>query len=305
MDSWLVTVGLPVALGVVMLGLGLGLTGADFRRVVSYPRLVSVALGSQLVLLPALCLGLVLVADLRPELAVGMMLLAASPGGASASLFSNLFGGNVALNVTLTAVNAVLAVVTMPVVVLFATGFFLDDSASIGLQFGKVVQVFLIVLVPTLAGMVLRGRLPATADRLTRPVKVLSVVVLVVVIVGAVVKERANIVDYLAAVGVVALAFNVLSLLVGYGLPRLAGVERRDAIAAGMEIGIHNSTLAITLALSPTLLNSAEMAIPAAVYGVLMFFTAAAFGLLVTRAGRRRTEEIRSGGPPVGSAGCT
>jgi BASS family bile acid:Na+ symporter len=283
MDSWLVTVGLPVALAVVMLGLGIGLTVDDFRRVLSYPKLVVVALGSQVILLPVLCFGLVVVANLRPELAVGMMLLAASPGGASASLYSNLFGGNVALNVTLTAVNAVLAVVTMPVVLYLSTEHFLDDTASVGLQFSKVLQVFLIVLVPVVAGMVLRSRFPGAADRLAVPVKVLSVVVLVVVIAGAVFKERANIVDYLVAVGVVVLVFNVVSLAVGYGLPRLAGVGRREAIAAGMEIGIHNSTLAITIAISPALLDSTEMAIPAAVYGILMFVTAAGFGVLVSR----------------------
>jgi BASS family bile acid:Na+ symporter len=112
---------------------------------------------------------------------------------------------------------------------------------------------------------------------------VASVIVLVAVIAGAILKERENIADYFLAIGVVALIFNVVSLTAGYGLPRLAGVQRRDAIAAGMEIGIHNSALAIAIAVSPSLLNSAQIAVPAAVYGILMFFTAAAFGYLVSR----------------------
>jgi BASS family bile acid:Na+ symporter len=103
------------------------------------------------------------------------------------------------------------------------------------------------------------------------------------VIIGTVVRERENIADYFVAVGVAILVFNVVSLVVGYGAPRLGGVGRRESIAVGMEIGIHNSTLAIAVAVSPALLNSTEMAIPAAVYGVVMFFTAAAFGFLVTR----------------------
>ncbi|MBB2947864.1 BASS family bile acid:Na+ symporter [Actinoplanes lutulentus] len=292
MDSPLTAVGLPVALGIIMLGLGLGLTVADFRRVVSYPRPALIALGCQVLLLPVLCFGLVVALDLPPALAVGMMLLAASPGGTTANLYSHLFGGHVALNVTLTAVNSVLAVVTLPIVVNLSAGYFLPDAGSIGLQFDKVLQVFAIVLVPVAIGMALRSRFPAVADRLARPVKILSVIVLVAVIVGTVVKERENVAAYFVAVGLAVLLFNVVSLAIGYGAPRLAGVGRRESIAVGMEIGIHNSTLAITIAVSPTLLNNTEMAIPAAVYGIVMFFTAAAFGYLVTR----RKESVPAAG---------
>ncbi|GIE30533.1 transporter [Actinoplanes italicus] len=290
MDSSLTTVGLPIALGIIMLGLGLGLTLADFRRVVAYPKPALIALVCQALLLPVLCFGIVLALDLPPALAVGMMLLAASPGGTTANLYSHLFGGHVALNVTLTAVNSVLAVFTLPVIVNLSAAHFLPDSSSIGLQFDKVVQVFAIVLVPVAIGMALRARFPRLADRLARPVKILSVVVLVAVIAGTLLKERDNIVDYIVAVGVAVLIFNVVSLAVGYGAPRLAGVGKRESIAAGMEIGIHNSTLAITIAVSPALLNNTEMAIPAAVYGIVMFFTAAAFGYLVTR--RKETAPV-------------
>ncbi|MEU4624978.1 bile acid:sodium symporter family protein [Actinoplanes sp. NPDC023801] len=283
MDSPLTTVGLPIALGIIMLGLGLGLTVADFRRVVAFPKPALIALLCQALLLPVLCFGIVVALDLQPALAVGMMLLAASPGGTTANLYSHLFGGHVALNVTLTAVNSVLAVVTLPVVVNLSASYFLEGAGSIGLQFDKVVQVFAIVLVPVAIGMALRARFPRLADRLGRPVKVLSVIVLVAVIAGTILKERDNVVDYIVAVGVAVLIFNVVSLAIGYGAPRLAGVGRRESIAAGMEIGIHNSTLAITIAVSPALLNNTEMAIPAAVYGIVMFFTAAAFGYLVTR----------------------
>lgn len=288
MDSWVATVGLPIALAVVMLGLGLGLTVADFRRVLSYPRLVLLAMGCQVVLLPAFCFGLVTAVDLEPELAVGMMLLAASPGGVAANLYSHLFGGHVALNVTLTAVNSVLTAVTLPIVVNLSTAHFMGDADSVGLQVDKVLQVFAIVLVPVAVGMLVRARATAVADRLTRPFKIASVVVLVVVIAGAILKERENIADYVVAVGLVALAFNVVSLAVGYGVPRLTGADRPDAIAVGMEIGIHNSALAIAIAVSPALLDNVRIAVPAAVYGILMFFTAAAFGSVVSRPTRRR-----------------
>lgn len=277
MDSVLTQVFLPVALGIVMLGLGLGLTTADFKRVLVYPKAVLIALACQAILLPAICLGLVLAFKLPPVLAVGMMLLAAAPGGTTANLFSHLFGGNVALNITLTAVNSVLAVFTLPLIVNLSLDGFIGDGA-IGLQFDKVVQVFAIVLVPVALGMVIRSRSEAFAQRMSRPVRLLSVVVLVAVIGGALVSERDNIADYVAAVGIVALTFNVICLVVGYFAPRMANVGKREAVAAAFEIGIHNGTLAIVIA--TTLLKNTEMAVPAAVYAIIMFFTAAGFGLL-------------------------
>jgi len=283
MDSPLTLVGLPIALGIIMLGLGLGLTLDDFRRVARYPKAAVIALVCQVVVLPALCFGLVVAFNLQPELAVGMMLLAASPGGTTANLYSHLFGGHVALNVTLTAINSVLAVLTLPLVVNLSASYFLTGTESIGLQFDKVLQVFAIVLIPVAIGMLVRARAPRIAGRLNRPVRIMSVIVLVAVIAGAVYGERENVADYFVSVGLAVLTFNLASLIIGYGVPRLAGVDRRAATAAGFEIGIHNSTLAITIALSPVLLNSTQMAIPAAVYGIVMFFTAAAFGYLVTR----------------------
>ncbi len=283
MDSGLTLVLLPLALGIIMLGLGLGLTVDDFRRVLAYPKAVLIALACQVLLLPLVCFGLVVAFDLDPLLAVGMMLLAASPGGTTANLYSHLFGGDVALNVTLTAINSILAVFTLPVIVNLSLAHFVADSDGVGLQFSKVVQVFAIVLIPVALGMLIRRRAPERAERLHRPVKLLSVIVLVAVIVGAILQERENLADYLGSVGLICALFSLISLGIGFGVPWLFRVDRRQAIASSMEIGIHNSTLAITIALSPALLDSTEIAIPAAVYGIVMFFTAAAVGYLISR----------------------
>ncbi|MFC4062458.1 bile acid:sodium symporter family protein [Planomonospora corallina] len=283
MDSALTSVFLPAALAVIMFGLGLGLTVADFRRVVVYPKAAFLALLCQIVVLPLVCFGLVLAFGLAPGLAVGMMLLAASPGGTSANLYSHLFGGDVALNVTLTAINSVLAVFTLPLVTNLAIAHFQGGSGRLGLQFDETAKVFLIILIPVAIGMAVRAGFEAFAARMEKPVKILSAVILLAVIVGAIVKEAANLGGYIASVGLITLLFSVLSLTVGYWVPRLAGVGPRQAVASCMEIGIHNSTLAITVAIS--LLGSTEIAIPAAVYGVLMFFTAAGAGVLL----RRRT----------------
>ncbi len=273
-SSTLTTVFLPAALAIVMFGLGLHLTVADFTRVAKVPKAALLALATQIIVLPLVCLGLVVAFDLDPLLAVGMMLLAASPGGTTANIFSHLAGGDVALNITLTAINSVLAVITMPIVVNLAIAGFLDSGTSIGLQPAKMLQVFAIVLIPVAVGMAVRKRWPDFADRMTKPVKIASMVVLAAVIVGAILAERENVVDYMRQVGLVSLLLVVISLGLGYWVPRLAKVERRQAIASSFEVGIHNSTLAITIALSPTLLDNGTMAVPAAVYGVVMFIPA-------------------------------
>ncbi|MFD9736805.1 bile acid:sodium symporter family protein [Umezawaea sp. NPDC059074] len=288
MNSVLGSVLLPVALAVVMFGLGLSLTVEDFVRVRRHPAAVVVALVCQLVLLPAVCFGLVLLFGLPPLLAVGMMLLAASPGGTTANLFSHVFRGDVALNITLTAVNSVLAVVTLPLVANFAIGHFTSGGDGLDLQFDKVVQVFAIVLIPVVLGMLVRRRSPGFADRMDRPVRIFSVVVLAGVIVATVVSERANLTTYLAATGLIALVFCVISLSLGYFAPRLFGIGHRQSIASAFEIGVHNSTLAITIAIS--VLGSTDIAVPAAVYGVVMFPVAALFGWAVVR--------VRSGDLP-------
>jgi len=277
------TVFLPVALGIIMFGLGLSLRVADFTRVLKYPKAVGIGLFCQILVLPLACLGIAHLFGLPPVLAVGLMLLAASPGGTSANLYSHLAHGDVALNITLTAVNSVLAILTLPIIVNLSMVHFMGEGQSLPLQFAKVLQVFTIVLVPVVLGMMLNARWPALSARMNKPVKLLSVLFLLTVIGLAIFKARGEIGGYIQAVGAACLAINLLSLAVGYWVPKLLKLDERQAIAIGMEIGIHNGTLAIAIALSPMMLNNQEMAVPAAVYGVMMFFTAAAFGWWVSR----------------------
>ena len=281
--TFLTAVLLPAALGVIMLGLGLTLTPADFRRVVEFPRAVVVGLACQMLLLPAVCFAIAKGMGLPPDLAIGLMLLAASPGGATANLFSHLAHGDVALNITLTAVNSVLSLLTLPFIVNFALVQFVGEGKMIPLQFGKVVQMFLVVLIPVAIGMTLRGKKPDLAARLEKRVRLVSALALGLVILGAVLKERSRILEGLQLIGAASLVFNLTSMAIGYFVPLAARLPRRQAIAIGMEIGIHNSALAITVASSPLLLNNSTMAIPAAVYSVIMVFTAAGFGWLANR----------------------
>ena len=279
-DSALISVGLPVALAIIMFGLGLSLTVADFRRVARSPRAVIVAIGLQVLVLPLVAFGLVLAFDVDPLLAVGVMLLAASPGGTTANLFSHLFRGDVALNITLTAVNSVLAAVSIPVITNLAIGYF-DADGDLGLQTGKVLQVIAIVLVPVALGMFVRQRSHEVAARADRPVRIFSITILVIVAVGALLGERAHLGDYLQQVGLVTALFCLASLTIGYLGARLMRLDGPQSIATAMEVGIHNTTIALTIALS--VLNSSEVAIAAAIYSIFMYIFAPLFGFAISR----------------------
>ena len=279
MGSALTTIGLPVALGIIMFGLGLSLTPGDFARVVKQPKAVILALLCQLVLLPVICFGLVLLFQLPPILAVGMMMLAASPGGTTANLYSHLFRGDVALNISLTAVNSVIAVVTLPLITNLAIIYFQPFDDQLGMQWSKVIEVFAIVLLPVVLGMIVRRFATDFAKRADRAVRIISMIVLVVVIAGAVASNWTLLVENVGALAGITILFCIISLAVGYLVPRLARVGKRQSIAASFEIGIHNATLAIVIA--QTVMGSMELSLPAAVYGVLMFFIAFAFGFVI------------------------
>ncbi|HEX5859985.1 MAG TPA: bile acid:sodium symporter family protein [Microbacterium sp.] len=277
--SALTTIGLPVALGIIMFGLGLSLTPADFARVLKQPKAVLVALICQLLVLPAICFGLVLLFQLPPVLAVGMMMLAASPGGTTANLYSHLFRGDIALNISLTAVNSVIAVITLPLITNFAIWYFEPFDDQLGMQWAKAAEVFAIVLIPVAIGMLVRRLSPRFADRMDKPVRIVSVFVLIIVIVGAVASNWTLLLDNFARLALITIVFCLVSLTLGYLVPRWLKVGKRQAIATSFEIGIHNATLAIVIA--QTVLGSVELSLPAAVYGVLMFFIAFGFGFLI------------------------
>jgi bile acid:Na+ symporter, BASS family len=280
-SSLLNVVLLPLALGVIMLGLGLSLTIDDFKRVVQYPKAILIGLISQMIILPVICFFIVRLFGLSPELAVGLMLLAASPGGPTANLYSHLYKGDVALNISLTAVNSLISLFTLPFIVNFAIDYFLNSGQVIPMQFKKVIEVFAIVLIPVSFGMLLKSKFPALSVKLNKPVKILSALFLVLIIAGVVYQERVNILSYFQMVGTAALVFNILSMAVGYYIPKLLKTGEKQAIAIGMEIGIHNGTLAIYIALS--VIGNSMMSVPAAIYSLIMFFTAAAFGFLVNK----------------------
>lgn len=274
-QSILSAVVLPLALGIIMLGLGLSLTWADFRRVAQVPRAVLVGLAVQALVLPAAAIAIAHAFGLSAGLAVGLVLLAASPGGATANLFSHLAEGDVALNITLTATNSLLSIVTMPLLVGLGYAHFMGEEKMIPVQLGEVLKVLVIILGPVAIGMTIRLKRADIAARLEKPVRTASAVVLALVILATVISVRSQLGDFFAQIGLPALVFNLVSLGVGFLVPKLLKLPERQAAAIALEIGIHNGTLAMVVA--HTVLKSPEMAIPAAIYSLIMFFTASGF----------------------------
>ena len=272
---------LLLALALVMFGLGLSLSLDDFKRLREHPRSVLLALGLQSLVLPAAAYGLILLFGMEPVYAVGLMLLAASPGGVSANLFSHLFGGNVAMNISLTAVNTVLSIASLPLIANWAIATFMQSGQVVPLQFGKVLEVVGVILVPVIIGMVVRSKAPGFSERMGQPMKAFSALVLAAFALLAIVKEWTALTASFASLGPLVLVFNLISLLVGYYLSRAAGLNKSMSTAISFEIGIHNSTLAIYVALS--VLGNLQLALPAALYSVSMYLTATLFGLLVLR----------------------
>jgi BASS family bile acid:Na+ symporter len=171
--------------------------------------------------------------------------------------------------------------VTLPFIVNFAILHFMNDQGQVGLQFSKVLQVFLIILIPVGIGMLVRHYAPRVANQLNRPVRIFAVVFLILIIAGAIFKERYNLVEYIGQIGFATALFCAISLSVGYFIPRFIGINSFQARACAFEIGIHNSTLAMTIAL--TIMASTAIAMPAAVYSLFMYIFAAIFGTLLNK----------------------
>jgi BASS family bile acid:Na+ symporter len=276
-QSVVLSIGLPVALVIIMLGLGLSLRIEDFTRCLSRPWPILVGLVCQVVILPLFCLLLVYVADLPPAISVGMMLLAASPGGTSAAIFTHLARGDLALSLILAAVTSVIALLSLPVIVNLSMAAFYGEASAVRLEARQVLQIFVVAIIPALVGAVIRSRFPSLAQRLDRPVKTMATVFLIAVVLAALIGQWQLLAVWGPTVGTVALVFSIASLLVGYYVPLLLKVERRQAIALAMSIGIHNAALVIALAMSEHMLGNPEMAIPPAAYGVIAYIVGGAF----------------------------
>ncbi|OEK04224.1 bile acid:sodium symporter family protein [Roseivirga misakiensis] len=268
----LATIVLGASLFIIMLGMGLSLVTDDFKRVLVYPKAVIVGLVSQMILLPLIGFAIASFFDLRPEIAVGIMILAACPGGATSNLIAHMSKANTALSVTLTAFSSFITILTIPFIVNFALGEFMDRNEVIRLNVVEtIVQVMVITIIPVIIGMTIRKYKTAFALKMEKPVRTASGVVILLVIVGLCVKERENIIPYIQEAGLASLVLNIGSMLVGFYLAKMFKLNEKSALSIAIESGIQNGTLGVSVAV--VLLNNTEFAIAPAVYGLLMFFT--------------------------------
>lgn len=275
-QSPLLTVGLPIALFVIMVGIGLTLTADDFRREARAPRGALVVSAAQLLLMPLLGFAVVALLDLSPAIAVGVVIAAACPGGSTSNLIAYLARANVALSIVLTVLASVGTILTLP----FFVGLALDqqsgvDEVAVSMPLGPTVALLLgVVLVPVTLGMLVRRRAPHRAARLERAVSAFGGAVLVLLILGIAYSVRDRFGELLADAGPAALLLNLGGLVVGFAVATAARLPRADRLTASIELGVKNTTIGILIAV--TVIGSEDMAVPSAVYGLLMYLSAAA-----------------------------
>ncbi|MGZ0247835.1 MAG: bile acid:sodium symporter family protein [Alphaproteobacteria bacterium] len=273
---------LPVALAFIMFALGLGLTFADFARVARQPRDFLIGVASQLILLPAVAWLLVSVWSLPPELALGVMIIAAAPGGVTSNILTALARGDVALSISLTAVISLVCVVTIPLIVVFAHDRLMDGSATGDVSVAKTaISVFVIVTVPVTIGLLVRHFAAGFSGRVEPAAGHISTVLFIIVLAGAIYQERANIVTYFAQAGLITLTLNLVMMVLAYCIARLFASGPRQRIAISMECGLQNGTLAIAVA--AILFGGGLVAVPAATYSLIMFATALIYVAIARR----------------------
>lgn len=264
---------LGIALMIVMMGMGLSLTKADFKRVVLYPKAVFIGLFNQIILLPIMAFLLITWFEIRPALAVGMMILAASPGGPTSNLITHLSKGDTALSVTLTAFSSLITLITIPLILEWSLAYYWSDQIPVVLKRMDVFKELVIVtLIPVVIGISIKHYRPKFADKMNKPVKVASALILIIVIVGIIIKEIDKIVPYFYEVGLSTLSLNILALTVGFLTATFFGLPKSQRISISIESGIQNGTLSIAIAIG--ILNNTDFAIPAVIYSLIMFLSA-------------------------------
>ena len=273
---------LPLALAFIMFVLGLGLTGADFLRVMKQPRDFFVGAFSQIILLPIIAFILVKIWSIAPELAIGVMIIAAAPGGVTSNLLTSFAKGDVALSISLTAIISLLCVVTIPFIVLTSVELLGGSNITKDISLLSMSRdMFLIVTVPVILGMLLRKFSSGVALKLEPIAKKISIVLFVLVLLGAIAAERENVISYFAQAGLITLILNVVMMVVGYYVAQFLASGTKQKKCITIECGLQNGTLAIFVATS--IFGGGMYVIPAATYSLIMFATSLIFVYLVRK----------------------
>tara|TARA_Y100000814_G_C12308754_1_gene394329 strand:+ start:174 stop:1022 length:849 start_codon:yes stop_codon:yes gene_type:complete len=263
---------LPLAMAFIMFALGLGLTLADFTRVAKMPRDFIIGLASQLILLPLIALFLIGLWNLPAELALGVMIIAAAPGGVTSNILTSFAKGDVALSISLTAIISLISVISIPIIIGFSYNLLFDGDGK-NININKIaISVFLIVTIPVCIGLIFRKFASDFSLRFEPWAKKISAVLFALVLLGAIFQQRENIVEYFAQAGLVTLALNVVMMLVAYIIATIFASGPKQRTAISIECGLQNGTLAI--AVGTLLFGGGPVIIPAATYSLIMFATA-------------------------------
>jgi len=265
---------LAISLIIIMFGMGLSLTLNDFRRVFIFPKAIFIGLICQILLLPLIGYVLATTLNVSPTIAMGIMLLAACPGGPTSNMLTFLAKGDLALSVSLTAVTSLLSILTIPVIIQFALEEFSQESLSVSVDaLTMIKQLMIIVLIPVTFGMFIRNKFEGFALRMERPVKIASALIFILVVAGIAFSMKDVLTSYLNEAGLPAILLNISTMTIGFVLAVSFKLTRPQAISISIETGIQNATLAITLA--TIALNNVEYSIVPVIYGLLMFVSAA------------------------------
>ena len=271
---------LPIALAFIMFALGLGLTGADFLRVLKQPKDFFVGAISQIILLPVIAFILVKIWPISPELAIGVMIIAAAPGGVTSNILTSFARGDVALSISLTAIISLLSVITVPFIILTSLGLLGLENVVQNISLTSMaISMFLIVTVPVILGMIFRRFASNVAIKFESIAKKISIVLFIIVLLGAILAEKDNIVSYFADAGLITLVLNVIMMIVAFYVEKLLGTGNAQKKCIAIECGLQNGTLAIFV--GTTLFGGGAFVIPAATYSLIMFATSLIFVFLV------------------------
>lgn len=270
-------IGLPIALAIIMFGMGLGLTLADFTRVFKKPKAFIIGFLLQLVSLPILAYVLISLFSLQGAFAVGFMVLAACPGGVTSNLLTYIGKGDVALSVSLTAVISLLSFLTVPLITGFALVNFMGADAP-DLPIAKtIIGILVITIIPLALGMLVRKFKPATADNLEKYFASISFVVFILVVIGALVENSENVIPYLMQAGIISIVFNLLVMALAIILAGMMALPKEQRTAIALECGLQNGTLGLVVAL--TILGRPDIGIPIAAYSLIMLFIGFAYAM--------------------------
>ena len=272
---------LPIALAFIMLSLGLGLTVGDFARVAKQPRDFLVGAVAQVLLLPVAAYVLVSIWPLAPELALGVMIIAAAPGGVTSNLLTAFGRGDVALSISLTAIVSLLSIVTIPLIVVFSYTHLVGGDAGDVSVAETALGVFLIVTLPVLIGLAVRRWAEGFAARVQPTARRISALLFVLVLAAAIYQEHENALEYMGQAGPVTAVLNVVMMALAYLLARFLASGPRQRISISIECGVQNGTLAI--AVSTLLFDGGLTVVPAATYSLIMFGSALIFIALLRR----------------------